>query len=307
MRKFPPLNSLKAFDAVARNGSLSKAAAELSVSASAVSQQISLLEDWMDVRFLHRSSNQTRLTTSGVQFANQVTSFFDDLEETVSQTRKKLDRDEIRLSILPSLAARWLISRLPNYSSIHSNSRVMVEASFNIIDFSDEDFTLAIRSGTGPYPGCQAVDLFEEYVAPVCSPDYWDRHRPSLAGIGECTLLSDHTFGNKNTNLDWDVWMSRESVKPSVELKPSQEFTDSNLTIQAAANGEGFMLGRSVLIADEMKRGALIEPFLNRQISDWSYSIVYPTFDHPPDKPLREFIRWLENEAAATPGIVHRN
>ncbi|WP_120498232.1 LysR substrate-binding domain-containing protein [Kiloniella sp. EL199] len=304
MRKLPPLNSLRAFDAVARNGSFSKAAAELCVSASAVSQQISLLEDWMGVKFLKRLSNKTILTPEGILFSSQLNRLFDSLEENVFYTKNRPNNNEIRLSILPSLASRWLISRLPTYSNNYSQNRVMVEASFDIKDFNHEEFTVAIRSGIGSYTGCHSTKLFDEYVMPVCSPDYWAKNTVSLADIGKCTLLADHTFGKEKTNLNWNTWIVRENIKLSKSLVPSQSYTDSNLTIQAAVNGEGFMLGRSILINEEIKRGTLIAPFKRKQISDWPYFIVYPKMHHPPRNPLRSFINWLYEEAKTTPGIA---
>lgn len=304
MRKIPPLNALKAFDAVARNGSFSKAAIELCVSASAVSQQIALLENWMNIKFIERSSNKTILTTEGRQFSRKINSLFDDLESSVLQTRNIPHKDEIRVSILPSLAARWFISRLPNFSKMHPNTRVMVEASFDVIDFNQEEFSLAIRSGMGSYPECYSNKIFDEYVTPVCSPDYWENNPTSLGSIGACALLADCTFEYEDTNLNWNTWMSRENIRSSVRLNTRQQFTDSNLTIQAAVNGGGFMLGRSVLIGDEILRGTLIEPFKNKQISDWSYYLVYPSNNHPPRYPLHEFIDWLKSEAEQTFGII---
>ena len=304
MRKVPPLNSLKAFDAVARNGGFSQAAIELCVSASAVSQQIVVLEDWMNIKLIRRSPNKTILTTAGKQFSQKISSLFDELENSVLQTRKMTSKDEIRVSVLPSLAARWFISRLPNFSQAHPNTRVMVEASADVIDFNQEEFSLAIRSGMGSYPGCYSSKLFDEYVTPVCSPYYWEKNKTALSSISTCNLLADHTFEHEETNLNWNTWISRENIHSSRPLESNQQFTDSNLTIQAAVNGEGFMLGRSVLIADEIRRGALITPFKNKQISDWSYYLVYPSNNHPPKNPLRAFIHWLEPEAEQTFGVV---
>lgn len=304
MRKLPPLNALRVFDAVARNGSLSKAASELRVSPSAVSQQITNLEDWMGVRLLDRSSNQTHLSQNGRQFSNRIKQTFDKLEQDISQLREITNEEEIRLSVLPSLASRWLIHRLPQFRTLHPNYRVMVETSIDQADFNQHDLTLAIRSGTGSYAGCHATMLFDEYVAPVCSPDYWKKNKIALKDIGKCALLADHTFGTKQTNLDWGTWLDRENVQPTGTLEPSQSFTDSNLTIQAAVNGEGFMLGRSVLINEEIVRGTLIEPFSNKQVSDWPYFLVYPEKHHPPRTALKLIVNWLREQANDTPGSI---
>ncbi len=307
MRKLPPLNSLRAFDAVVRNGSMSKAASELRVSASAVSQQITNLEDWLGVRLLERSSNTTNLSQNGLRFAKLIKQTFDKLEKDASKIRDIGHDEEIKLSVLPSLASRWLIHRLPQFRALHPSYRVMLEASFDQADFNRRELTLAIRSGTGAYPGCHATKLFDEYVAPVCSPDYWSKNAVALADIGTRALLADHTFGTEDTNLDWGTWMDRENVQPTGSLEPSQLFTDSTLTIQAAINGEGFMLGRSVLISEEIAQGTLIEPFLNRQISDWPYFVVYPDVHHPPRTGLKLFVNWLCQQADETPGSIRHN
>ena len=304
MRKLPPLNALRVFDAVARNGSLSQAALELRVSPSAVSQQITNLEDWLGVRLLDRSSNQTNLSLKGRQFSKRIKQTFDRLEQDVSQLLEIKNEEEIRLSVLPSLASRWLIHRLPQFRALHPSYRVMVETSIDQADFNQRDLTLAIRSGTGSYAGCHSTKLFDEYVAPVCSPDYWNKNKIALKDIGQRALLADHTFGTKQTNLDWHTWLDRENVQPTGTLEPSQSFTDSNLTIQAAVNGEGFMLGRSVLINEEIARGSLIDPFSNKQISDWPYFLVYPEKHHPPRTALKLIVNWLRTQANETPGSV---
>lgn len=302
MRKLPPLNALRVFDAVARNSSLSKAASELRVSPSAVSQQITNLENWMGVRLLDRSSNKTGLSQHGVQFAKQIEQTFDKLETDSSKIREVGNDREIRISVLPSLASRWLINRLPLFRALHPRYRVMVDASFDMADFNQHELTLAIRSGTGIYSDCHTIKLFDEYVAPVCSPDYWSDHAVSLEDIGTRALLADHPFGTENTNLDWRVWLDREKIHPTSALVPSQLFTDSNLTIQAAINGEGLMLGRSVLINQEIARGTLIAPFSNKQVSDWPYFVVYPEKHHPPHAALKRLVNWLRQQADQTPG-----
>ncbi|WP_417429221.1 LysR substrate-binding domain-containing protein [Kiloniella sp.] len=304
MRKLPPLNSLRSFDAIARNGSISKAALELKVSSSAVSQQVSILEDWMGVKFLKRTSNKTSLTREGVEFANEINSVFDTLEKNIFHTQKKVNHNEIKLSIIPSLATRWLINRLPIYSALYPDYSVMVEASFDLVDFTKKELTIAIRSGAGSYSGCQSEKLFDEYITPVCSPEYWKKNKTSLVEIGACSLLADHTFGKDETNLNWTSWIAREGIIPSTKIQPIQFYTDSNLTIQACINGEGFMLGRSILINEELRKGGLIEPFKEKQVSDWPYYIVYHSINDPLRGALRSFIEWLKREAAKTPGIV---
>ncbi len=304
MRRLPPLNSIKAFDAVSRNGSISKAAAELSVSASAVSQQIATLEDWMGAPLLLRRANSSELTEGGHLFAKDLFNILNGLEQAVEAASQDQDRNELRLTVLPSLAARWLVKRLNGYSSAHKGCRISLEASYDNTDFQQGGFDLEIRSGSGSYAGACSLKLFDEYVSPACSPQYWEKNDVPMEHVADCKLLNDETFGNDTTNLNWNVWMERQNIAMNPALSPTHHFTDSNLTIQAAVNGEGLMLGRSVLIAEEIQKGTLIYPFKQRQISDWPYFIIYPQKSHPPRQPLRGLIEWLLEAAALTDGIA---
>ncbi len=304
MRKLPPLNSLKAFDAVSSKGSISKAAEELSVSASAVSQQVATLESWMRLPLLHRHANTSKLTSEGARFAAELNIIFDELEEITTAASRALSRNEIRISVLPSFAARWLVKRLAGFSTAHNDCRILLEASYDQSDFRLDDTDLAVRSGIGSYPECHSIKLFDEYISPACSPEYWSKHEVPIHRIAACTLLGDETFGQNATNLNWNVWMERQNVQIDAPLTSTHHFTDSNLTIQSAVNGEGMILGRSVLIGDEIQNGTLIYPFEGRQVSDWPYFIVYPQKNQPPRYPLKVIIEWLLREATLTEGIV---
>jgi LysR family glycine cleavage system transcriptional activator len=304
LRKLPPLNSLKAFDAVFRQGNMAQAARELSVSASAVSQHVSTLEDWLAAPLLLRNVNSTQLTQRGQELGRDLSEIFDTLEQVVHSASKDRRKNNLDVTVVPSLAARWLLKRLVGFSSNHSEYQISIEASFDKLDVHNRTFDLAIRSGHGKYADARSLKLFNEYVSPVCSPQYLERVNVSLERIEDNVLLGDETFGNDSTNLNWNVWMARQGIKTTRALQPTHHFTDSNLTIQAAVNGEGIMLGRSILIADEIEDGSLIYPFKERQISDWPYFIVYPEKKHPPRKEISKFIDWLLAEASRTNGAV---
>ncbi len=304
MRQLPPLNSLKAFDAVFREGNISRAARELSVSASAVSQHISTLEDWLGATLLLRNANSTQLTQRGHELGHDLANVLDKLERITHTATNNQSNNKLDVTVVPSLAARWLIKRLTRFSGKYDGCQISIDASFDKVDIHNSEFDLAIRSGNGRYTGARSLKLFDEYVSPACSPEYLEKATLSLQHIKNNVLLGDETFGNNSTNLNWNVWMMRQGVETTTPLLPTHHFTDSNLTIQAAVNGEGIMLGRSILIADEIENGSLIYPFKERQISDWPYFIVYPGKKHPPRNQMSEFINWLMDEASQTNGAV---
>jgi LysR family glycine cleavage system transcriptional activator len=304
MRKIPSLTALRAFDAVARHQSIARAGGELLVSASAVSQQVTVLEKWLGTKLLVRSTNSVGLTPEGGKLAASLSQVFDDLETTVSQVDGRTRGVGVRLSVLPSLASAWLIKRLPTSLVDHFDGGLSIDASKDQVDFSRENFDLAFRSGSGVYDGCTALKVFDEYVGPACSPGYFEQNKVHLEQINACVLLGDKTAGDEKSNLNWNVWLQRAGLPQSLERTSIHRFTDTSLTIQAAKNGSGIMLGRSALIADEVARGELIYPFATRQISDWPYYLVYPSTPHGPRKAVQDVIDWILEEGRSSEGVV---
>ncbi|MFT6025327.1 MAG: LysR family glycine cleavage system transcriptional activator [Ascidiaceihabitans sp.] len=304
MRKIPSLTALRAFDAVARHQSIARAGGELLVSASAVSQQVTTLEKWLGTKLLIRSTNSIKFTPDGDKFAVSLGYVFDDLEAAVSQVDGRKHGVGVRLSVLPSLASAWLIKRLPASLEDHFDGGLSIDASAGKVDFERENFDLAFRSGSGDYDGCTALKVFDEYVGPACSSDYFKQNPVQLDQINACVLLSDTTAGDTTSNLNWDVWLQRAGVPQSLAKTSTHRFTDTSLTIQAAKNGSGVMLGRSALIADEIVRGELIYPFQTKQISDWPYYLVYPSTPHGPRKAVQDVIDWILEQGRSSEGVV---
>src|SRR5690348_10422810 len=169
-RRLPPLNSLRAFEAVARHLSISKAAEELSVTPAAVSHQIKTLEDHLGVALFRRDKRNLMLSDAGQACLPGIREGFERLAAAVGEIDSLGLAGILTVSVAPSFAAKWLLPRLDSFQAKHPDIDVRVSASMQLVDFSRDDVDMAIRYGSGRYPELIVEKLMTEAVFPVCSP-----------------------------------------------------------------------------------------------------------------------------------------
>lgn len=297
-RKLPNLGALRAFEAAARLGSVSKAADELNVTQGAVSHQIRALEEWAGIELLRRQGRGIALTEAGERFATALAPAFDQLDLA---TRRLLASDPrkgwLTVSTMPSFAAKWLVPRLPAFRTKHPDIDVWLSTWWNFGDdedlsaFTDSEVDLAILYGAGDWKGVSATAFMEEDLFPVCAPAYLAQHpleRPE--DLRTATLLHDEM------RQDWTLWLQAAGVT-GVEPNRGPGFDDSGLLIQAAMAGMGVALGRSALIQADLDAGLLVAPFAVRLPSLFSYYVVSrPGADKLPK--VAAFREWLIGAAA---------
>ncbi|TWT13099.1 transcriptional regulator GcvA [Reyranella sp. CPCC 100927] len=269
-RRLPPLSTLPSFEATARLLSFSRAADELGVTHGAVSRAVRNLEDQLGVRLMIRATRSVRLTPAGVSFAAEVADALERLAVAAS-TAAGRSSSIVNVSTIDSFAARWLMPRLPRFRRAHSGIDVRVSMSERLADFVNDGIDLAIRCGGGRYPGMTSELLMTEDHFPVCSPKLLQGRRPlrSPADLLRHTLLHD-VF-----TVDWAVWLQSAGIE-HVHSQRGPTFLSSDHAIQAAVRGEGVILGRSALIADELASGRLVRPFEFKLPASFAYYAVYP-------------------------------
>jgi LysR family glycine cleavage system transcriptional activator len=168
--RLPSLQSLRTFEAVARHGSFLKAADELCVTATAVSHQIKALERALGVMLFKRLNRGVELTQAGRTMAPKLSHAFTMIGEAVRSVRWLDDGKELRISVSPSLATKWLMPRLGVFRNLHPSIEIRLSSTSNLADLSDNGCDLAFRHGGGNYPGCHSERLLSASVLPVCSP-----------------------------------------------------------------------------------------------------------------------------------------
>lgn len=297
-RRLPPLNALRAFEAAARHLNFSRAADELSVTPGAVSQQIQNLEDYVGVALFKRTPKGLLLTDPAQIALPALREAFDRLADAASMLTAAVDGRRLTVSVAPSFAAKWLVPRLGRFEAAHPQVDVWVSAGMELVDFNSGEVDLAIRYGTGRYPGLEVVRLMAETVIPVISPDLLERqplNDPS--DLASQVLLHDGSPDADDSCPDWTMWLAARGVR-GVDGSRGPRFNQSSLVIEAAVGGRGVALAKRALAQADLDAGRLVSPFDIATAVDFAYYAVYPKAKGRLPQ-VKAFVGWLAAEAEA--------
>ena len=294
VRRFPPLISLRDFEAVARHLSFTKAAEELNVTQAAVSHQVKKLEEWLGAPLFLRLNRSIRLTKEGEAYAEPLKRAFDIIADATQAVLEKSEPNSISIATFDSIAANWLAPRIRKFQSHMPDSSIKIETRNYHTDFSEDDVDVEIRYGDGDWPGQHVTKISDEHIFPVCSKRLLGRKRKldNPDGVKKFELLHDEMV------TDWADWL-RAAGGDIEGADKGLRYNHSHIVIQAALAGEGMALGRSMLVADELERGNLIAPFDIKVRSKFSYYLVCPK-DLAETDWVCAFREWLLTEAAET-------
>jgi LysR family glycine cleavage system transcriptional activator len=295
-RPLPPLNTLPSFEAAARHLSFSRAADELRVTHGAVSRAVRNLEDHLGVPLMIRATRSVQLTPAGKAFAAEIRDVLDHLAAATAEATGH-SSGIVNVSTIDSFAARWLMPRLSRFRRDQPNIDVRVATSERLADFVSDGIDIAIRCGGGQYPGLSCELLMTEDHFPVCSPKLREGRHPLRTPAD----LAGHTLLHDVFTVDWTIWLRGAGVD-TVDPQRGPTFLSSDHAIQAAVRGEGVVLGRSALVADELAAGRLVRPFALSLPAGFAYYVVCPprALQRPGVKAFRD---WLLAEVGATNSV----
>lgn len=304
VRNLPPLNSLKAFEAAGRHLSFTRAAEELHVTPAAISHQVKALEDFLGVLLFRRLARGLLLTDAGQRLLPGIGAGFEGLASAVNDLRGFEDSGELTVSVMHSLASRWLVPRLDRFHRAHPEINLLVSSTVRLVDFARDNIDVAIRYGLGKWPGLRVDLLHTEELFPVCSPALLDNNRPlkSADDLRHFTLIHDQSWNSISFDdyPDWSAWLTAAGVLDKDGI-PGLNLIPSELVIQAAIDGQGVALGRSFLVESALADGRLVKPFELTIPVDYAYYVVCPeaTADRPKVTAFRDWIiaEATENEA----------
>ncbi len=293
-----PLNALRAFALVHREGGIRSAARVLGVTHSAVSRHVRELEAWIGVNLLepNRANRALAFTVHGETLGQACLSGFETLAEVVVSLREARSPNTVTVSTAPSFAARWLLPRVSDFSIRHPRVELSVIAQQKTGPLGEQGADVAIRMGKGPWPDVDCEPLMDDELYPVVArsafgsgPAWSDRD------LGRATLLHD-----RDPSASWGLW--RAAFGPgSLDVRKGPRFVSSDLVLRAAAQGLGVALARDRLARDDVANGSLVRPFGDRslRVPD-AYWIVTRTRDSEAD-PERQavtvLIEWLKAQA----------
>ena len=292
-RRLPPLTALRAFEAAGRLLSFTRAADELSVTQAAVSHQIKTLEDAIGVTLFRRVHRGLLLTDAGQALLPAMTEALDTMAGAIEGLSRRRRPEQIAVTTMDSFASSWLLPRLLRFRKERPDLDVSISTYDGLVDLAADGFDLGIRYGRGNWKRVQAKRFMTEEIFPVCAPCLLEDGPPlnEPCDLGNFSLLHD------DMTEDWCMWLEAAGVG-DIDVTRGMAFTHSNLVIQAAREGAGIALGRSVLVQGDLDAGRLIRPFaLSLPAFHGYWLVTQPNAE--PRRELRAFIDWLNGEAEA--------
>jgi len=267
MSRLPPFFALRALEAAARHRSYSGAAAELSVTHGAVSQQIRRLEDELGAKLFERRGNAMIPTPEALKLAGRVGMALGILSDAVADFASAAERDPLVISLDPQFASRWFAARVPRLTADAAGAQLEIRVEERRADFVTDGADMGVRYGLGVWPHLQAVELFRETLYPVCSAGFAAAHPiREPADLLRAPLL-------RQRHQPWGPWLGTfglEAPEP-----PGMIFDDSILLLEAAAQGLGVALARSTLVEQDLRSGRLIQPLRETVPSNWGFYVVW--------------------------------
>lgn len=293
MAFLPPIASLTAFEAVARRRSFALAAAELHLTASAVSHQIARLEAQLGVRLFERSAHGVRLSTAGERYLARIGGALTAIGAATDDLRHGVS-NSLYLHSAPSIASLWLMPRLADFARSHPEISLNLSAAHTHSDFALGQADIDIRYGVPQWPDLEVEPLFEERILPLASPTFIARHRLRRPEqLREVALIQSNV-----SVVQWSDWFAAFTDRRAPE-RFALRFDRAQMSLDAATQGLGVAL-ESATIAGRHLRERKLRPLfgLDKAIKVKAHFAVYPA-RHAKRAPVAAFLEWLRQQAAA--------
>ncbi|NPT55329.1 LysR substrate-binding domain-containing protein [Paraburkholderia elongata] len=287
----PPIHCLTAFETVARLRSLSKAADELHVSASAVGHRLRQLQEGLGFRLFTGTQGEYVLSAKGTEYLEVVKTCLASLNHFPLETARSSARRTLRIASPPSFARQFLVARLPDFIRRHPRLNASLQLSVPLVGLKSDDADIEVRFGDGRYEGQEVIPLLHEPVFPVCGPQYLARHGSFLhpEDLAKATML-------RSALEPWRPWLDAAGLdwpEPTADV----DYFDMGLLLEACVNGQGVALARQTMAAGYLGSGALVRLF---ELTAWPtygyYLTVLP--ENMERLEVADFITWLKGIVA---------
>lgn len=269
-----PLNALKAFEAAARTGSFTAAAAELGVSSPAVSQQVKLLEEFWQQALFIRQGNRLSLTDAGQSAYPQLAQAMASLAALSAEMQSEQIRmNRLVLSAPHSVVETWLPSRLAPLMNSDQYTPIDVRIDEDPIDFARDKIDMRIFFGHDLYGDYQIHSLFTDSLVAVASPDFIRRFGSHVQDLPDKYLIHTHWGSGFASSPNW------ESVLPVgkiINRHLGMLVRSSSVALKFARHGFGVALVPAAMATDDLSSELVVQmdsPLLELPSS---YRIAHP-------------------------------
>ena len=269
-----------------------------------VGQLVRTLEDWLGTPlFVRGTSGRVRLipTAAAERALPDIRAGFDRLTLGMERLQEGSTSGVLTVAVSPAFAAKWLLPRIDRFQGICPDTDVRLDTNLKPVDFVSQQIDIGVRYGTGRWPGLTAEKLMDEEIYPVCSPqllrEHWRLQKPS--DLTQETLIHDLSMGDHSGFPTWEAWMLKAGITETAPLRGMQ-INNSAAVLQAAVEGHGVALARSVMARDDLASGRLVRLFPDITVaSELAYYVVYRSECASLPR-LTNFRDWLLAEAART-------
>ncbi|MGE8409644.1 MAG: LysR substrate-binding domain-containing protein [Pseudomonas sp.] len=285
LKHWPPLNALRGFEAAARLGSFHKAAEELHLTQSAISQQIRSLETFLEQPLFFRTGRSVSLTDAGHDLLSTTQALLQDLSVGIRRLEQYRKPNQLVVNTTPAFARHWLLPRLGEFHRLHPQVDLWLFTSFEVPDMATQTIDLSLRDDLEPQAECSFQPLLADRLYPACHPDLLDQ--PASA---RTTLHGER-------EMDWSRWqvLGGEDVG---QRGNGLNFSDPGLLLDAACEGHGIALVSQLLAARARDKG-LLQPLSPRTVAGATW-VCLTHQDSEKSSLTRAFSQWLR-EALVPP------
>lgn len=288
VRPFLPLNALRAFEASARHLSFTRAAIELRVTQAAVSHQVKLLEQRLNVELFRRLPRGLMITAEGEALLPVLKESFDRMADTLERFEGGQLREVVNVGAVGTFAVGWLLPRLASFRQKHPFVELRLSTNNNRVDIAAEGLDYAIRFGDGAWHGIDAVSLFEAPLTALCIPEI-ARTLRAPEDVTRQTLLRSYRAD------EWQGWCDAAGIPVPAPTTRTIVFDSSLAMMEAALQGAGIALSPPLMFQRHLRDGTIRQPF-DIYTSHGSYWLTNLK-SRPASAAMTAFRDWLVGEA----------
>jgi len=307
--RLPPLNALRAFESAGRNQSFARAAAELNVTAGAISRQIHALEEFVGFPLFKRFHREVRLTAEASAYLETVSDMFRQVERATYRLTDSRKRRLLHIHAAITCTLRWLVPRLSGFHARYPKNEIRLSASLptnSELHAAPTDVTIRISNAekvAAAEPALLAHRLVDIELIPVCTAQYRDQHK--LGGSAD-TLRGTTLLHSTMRPDDWAAWLASTGTT-AVDPHSGIDFESSSLAYQGALEGIGVAIAMRAFVETDLSAGRLVTPF---EVSHRDGSAFYLTYSRAAAAlpQVQEFRNWVVAEASvqeSANGPVH--
>ncbi|WP_315836549.1 LysR substrate-binding domain-containing protein [Bradyrhizobium prioriisuperbiae] len=285
-----PFRAIIVFHAVARAGSLSRAAEELRVTPSAVSQQIQALELHLGTALTSRVGRNITLTEAGERYFQMIGREIEHIADVTQHVRGVRSATTLTVRAAPSVSSKWLLPRIVGFVDAHPDIELRLDGTNEPTDFDKENVDIEIRHGEGGWPGLFVESLGHERFFPLCAPSL---HAPG--SLSADAVLEQRLIHSVKSQVQWPRWFVEAGVASTTRWRRVL-FDRSHMAIDAAVDGVGIGLESELLAWRELRDGRLICPVKTPPAVTLTTQWIVCPHGHLRHRKTRTFLDWLRGE-----------